>query len=121
MEAVEDINQWREGKIRLNTVSRRIAAKAEILSYPAGKDDSRIPCQVRGTDPDIARGDPDWSFAMKRTPCVNSVTRELSDKELNRMASAMGDDVRSQSMQMKNIILENLKSELASRRKPSTI
>jgi len=58
---------------------------------------------------------------MKRTPCVNSVTRELTDRELNRMATAMGEAVRSQSLQIKNIILENLKSEFASHQELSPI
>ena len=54
---------------------------------------------------------------MKRTSRVSSETRELTDKELNRMTSAMGDCVRSQSLQISNIIQENLKAEFASRRK----
>ena len=40
MGAVEDINQWREGNISLNTYTAEPPVQAEVLYYPAGKDDS---------------------------------------------------------------------------------
>jgi len=54
---------------------------------------------------------------MKRTSHVSSETRELTDKELNKITSAMGDSVRAQSKNVTSIIQENLKAEFASRRK----
>jgi len=53
---------------------------------------------------------------MKQTPHNDSETRELTDKELNKMTRAMGDDVRSQSLVVAKIITENLKMEFSSRR-----
>ena len=106
----------------LEHVYLRTADQAKIIFYLAGQDDSWCSRQVRGANPDIAWENPDWWWlAMKRTPCVNSVTRELTDRELNRMATAMGEAVRSQSLQIKNIILENLKSEFASHQELSPI
>lgn len=58
---------------------------------------------------------------MKRTSHVNSETRELTDKELNKITSAMGDSVRSQTLLVSNIIQKNLEAEFASRRKTSTM
>lgn len=57
---------------------------------------------------------------MKHTSRINSDTRELTDKELNKITSAMGDNVRAQSINISNIIQENLKAEFASRRKAVT-
>ena len=54
---------------------------------------------------------------VKRVSHKNSETRELTDKELSKMTSAMGDNVRSQSLKVSNIIQQNLKAEFASRRK----
>jgi F0F1-type ATP synthase delta subunit len=54
---------------------------------------------------------------MKRTSHISSETRELTDKELNKITSAMGDTVRAQTINVSNIIQENLKAEFASRRK----
>ncbi len=54
---------------------------------------------------------------MKPTSHKNSETRELTDKELSKMTSAMGDNVRSQSLKVSNIIQEHLKAEFAARRK----
>jgi hypothetical protein len=54
---------------------------------------------------------------MKSVPQRSSVTRELTDKELRKMTSAMGDNVRSQSLKISNIIQENLNAEFAARRK----
>lgn len=54
---------------------------------------------------------------MKPASHKNSETRELTDKELSKMTSAMGDNVRSQSLKVSNIIQENLKAEFAARRK----
>ena len=54
---------------------------------------------------------------MKRVSHKNSETRELTDKELSKMTSAMGDNVRSQSLKVSNIIQQNLKAEFAGRRK----
>ena len=53
---------------------------------------------------------------MKRASHKNSETRELTDKELSKMTSAMGDNVRSQSLKVSNIIQQNLKAEFAARR-----
>lgn len=57
--------------------------------------------------------------AMKRAPRRISETRELSDKELNQITSAMGDSVRLQSINVTNIIHTNLKAEFAAGRKNS--
>ena len=54
---------------------------------------------------------------MKRASNISSETRELTDKELNKITSAMGECVRAQSINVSNIIQENLKAEFASRRK----
>lgn len=54
---------------------------------------------------------------MKRTSHISSETRELTDKELNKITSAMGECVRAQSINVSNIIQKNLKAEFASRRK----
>ena len=54
---------------------------------------------------------------MKRTPHISSETRELTDKELNKITSAMGECVRAQTINVSNIVQENLKAEFASRRK----
>jgi post-segregation antitoxin (ccd killing protein) len=54
---------------------------------------------------------------MKRTSHISSETRELTDKELNKITSAMGESVRAQSINVSNIVQENLKAEFASRRK----
>lgn len=54
---------------------------------------------------------------MKHAPQRNSETRELTDKELYKMTSAMGDNVRSQTLVVSNIIQANLKAEFAARRK----
>lgn len=54
---------------------------------------------------------------MKHTSHESSETRELTDKELNKITSAMGDTVRAQSINVSNIVQENLKAEFASRRK----
>jgi len=54
---------------------------------------------------------------MKRTSHISSETRELTDKELNKITSAMGDTVRAQTINVSNIIQEKLKAEFASRRK----
>lgn len=54
---------------------------------------------------------------MKRTSHINSETRELTDKELNKITCAMGDSVRAQSINVSNIVRETLKAEFASRRK----
>lgn len=56
---------------------------------------------------------------MKHVSHKNSETRELTDKELSKMTSAMGNNVRSQSIKVSNIIQENLKAEFAARRKNS--
>ena len=58
---------------------------------------------------------------MKRTPHISSETRELTDKELNKITSAMGECVRAQTINVSNIIQENLKAEFASRRKTAPI
>lgn len=54
---------------------------------------------------------------MKRMPRGISETRELSDKELSQITSAMGDTVRLQSLKVSSIIQANLKAEFAARRK----
>ncbi len=54
---------------------------------------------------------------MKHVPQKNSGTRELTDKELSKMTSAMGDNVHSQSLKVTNIMQEKLKAEFAARRK----
>lgn len=54
---------------------------------------------------------------MKHTSQISSETRELTDKELNKITSAMGESVRAQTINVSNIIQENLKAEFASRRK----
>lgn len=46
---------------------------------------------------------------MKHVSHKNSETRELTDKELSKMTSAMGDNVRSQSLKVTNIIQETSK------------
>ena len=46
-----------------------------------------------------------------------SETRDLSDKELSQITSAMGDAVRLQSLNVSSIIQANLKAEFAARRK----
>lgn len=46
-----------------------------------------------------------------------SETRELSDKELNQITSAMGDTVRLQSLNVSSVIQDNLKAEFAALRK----
>jgi hypothetical protein len=53
---------------------------------------------------------------MKRVPRISSETRDLSDKELNQMTSAMGDSVRLQSLTVSSIIQANLKAEFTARR-----
>ncbi|WP_041972287.1 hypothetical protein [Geobacter sp. OR-1] len=53
---------------------------------------------------------------MKPAAHRNSETRELTDKELNEITRAMGEDVRSQSIKVSDIIQANLKAEFASRR-----
>jgi hypothetical protein len=53
---------------------------------------------------------------MKRVSSISSETRDLTDKELNKITSAMGDTVRAQSINVSKIIQENLKAEFASRR-----
>ncbi|MEI6215431.1 MAG: hypothetical protein WCP10_15110 [Desulfuromonadales bacterium] len=45
-----------------------------------------------------------------------SETRDLSDKELSQITSAMGDAVRLQSLNVSSIIQANLKAEFAARR-----
>ena len=55
--------------------------------------------------------------AVKRMPHRISETRELSDKELCQITSAMGDSVRLQSLNVSSIIQANLKAEFAARRK----
>lgn len=55
-----------------------------------------------------------------KQPLKKSETRELTDKELSKMTSAMGDNVRSQSLKVTNIIQENLKAEFAARRKTTS-
>jgi hypothetical protein len=54
---------------------------------------------------------------MKRTLRKISETRELTDKELREITSAMGDTVRSQSLSITHIIEANLKAEFATCRK----
>jgi hypothetical protein len=54
---------------------------------------------------------------MKRVPRRISETRELTDKELSQISSAMGNTVRLQSLNVANIIQANLKAEFASRHK----
>jgi hypothetical protein len=54
---------------------------------------------------------------MKRTLSKISETRELTDKELHKITTAMGDIVRSQSVCITQIIEANLKAEFATRRK----
>lgn len=54
---------------------------------------------------------------MKRMAQKNSETRELSDKELRQITSAMGDSVRLQTLNISSIIQANLKAEFAARRK----
>jgi replicative DNA helicase len=56
---------------------------------------------------------------MERAPRRISETRELSDKELSQITSAMGDSVRLQSINVINIIQANLKAEFAARSKKS--
>lgn len=43
-------------------------------------------------------------------------TRELTDRELGKITSAMGKNVRTQSIKVSNIIQANLKAEFAARR-----
>jgi hypothetical protein len=54
---------------------------------------------------------------MKRVSSKISETRELSDKELNQITSAMGDSIRLQSLNVSRIIQANLKAEFAACRK----
>ena len=54
---------------------------------------------------------------MKHTPRTIVETRELTDKELSKISSDMGNDVRSQSLNVSSIILANLKAEFAACRK----
>ena len=54
---------------------------------------------------------------MKRMTRRISDTRDLSDKELNQITSAMGDSVRLQTLNVSSIIQANLKAEFAARRK----
>ncbi len=54
---------------------------------------------------------------MKHSPEKNRETRDLTDKELNKITNAMGNKVRSQSIKVSSIIQENLKVEFAARRK----
>jgi hypothetical protein len=56
---------------------------------------------------------------MKRVARIMSETRELTDKELSKITSAMGDTVRSQSLTVSSIIQANLKAEFVARRKNS--
>lgn len=56
---------------------------------------------------------------MKHGVDRTSETRELTDKELGEITSAMGKNVRSQSLTVLNIIQSNLKAEFAARRKVS--
>jgi len=46
-------------------------------------------------------------------------TKELTDKELSKITSAMGETVRSQSLIVSNIIQANLKAEFVACRKNS--
>jgi hypothetical protein len=55
--------------------------------------------------------------AMKQVSRESSETRELSDKELGKIISAMGDSIRSQSLHVASIIQANLAAEFAARRK----
>ena len=54
---------------------------------------------------------------MKHVPRRITETRELTDKELSLITSAMGDNVRSQSLNVSSIIEANLKAEFAALRK----
>lgn len=54
--------------------------------------------------------------AMKREAGRTSETRELTDKELGKITSAMGKNIRTQSITVTNIIQANLKAEFAARR-----
>jgi len=56
---------------------------------------------------------------MKRVARTINDTKELTDKELSKITSAMGETVRSQSMIVSNIIQSNLKAEFAACRKNS--
>lgn len=58
---------------------------------------------------------------MKRAPIRVSDTRELSDRELNQITSAMGDSVRLQTLNVSSIIQANLKAEFAARRKSTLV
>lgn len=58
---------------------------------------------------------------MKHMTHKNSETRELTDKELSKMTSAMGDNVRAQSINVTEIIQKNLKAEFAARRKNAPV
>jgi hypothetical protein len=58
--------------------------------------------------------------AMKRAPRRTSETRELSDKELSQITSAMGDSVRLQSINVTSIIQANLKAEFAAHSKKAS-
>lgn len=54
---------------------------------------------------------------MKSAPRRVSDTRELSDKELKQISSAMGDSVRLQTLNVSKIIQANLKAEFVARHK----
>jgi hypothetical protein len=54
---------------------------------------------------------------MKRVARIINDTKELTDKELSKITSAMGDTVRSQSLIVSNIIQANLKAEFVACRK----
>ena len=58
--------------------------------------------------------------AMKLASRNISDTRELTDKELNFIANAVGNVVRSQTLAVDGIIQANLKAEFASRRKQAS-
>ena len=58
---------------------------------------------------------------MKHMTHKNSETRELTDKELSKMTSAMGDNVRAQSLNVTDIIQKNLEAEFAARRKNAPV
>lgn len=45
---------------------------------------------------------------------VNSALRELSEKELNEITRAVGDQVRAQTLAQKKQLKESLRKELAS-------
>lgn len=49
-----------------------------------------------------------------RKTVVNSGMRELSEKELNEITRAVGDQVRAQTLEQKKQLKESLRKELAS-------